>query len=94
MKQIKPGNQNSAGAALRLGQEIALEFARIAKLSENGKEEEAWGAANTLHAKHPNDGTSNFIIALMLANKEKKPEALVYAKRAVKLAPDNAIFKV
>ena len=94
MKQIKPGNRNSAGAGLRLGQEIALEFARIAKLSENGKVEEAWRAANALHAKHPNDGTSNFIIALMLADKEKKPEALVYAERAVKLAPDNAIFKV
>ena len=81
-------------AAASLAKEISLEFARISKLTESGKDDEAWRAANELYAKHPNDGTANFIIALILAGNGQKSDALSYAETAVKFARDNAIYKV
>ena len=74
--------------------EIALEFARIAKLTKDGKEDEAWRVANDLYAKHPNDPTSNFIIALILQENGQKADALPYAEAAVKFAPNNPRYLV
>ena len=77
-----------------LAQQIAQEFVRISKLSESDKKEEAWAAANALYKKHPNEATPNFVMALMLADKEEKQQALPYAKAAAKLAPGNAMHKL
>ena len=94
MKQLKPKSKNMVSATSSLAKEIALEFVRISKLAESGKGDEAWRAANDLYVKHPLEATPNFIIALILAGKERKSDALAYAEAAVKLAPDNAIYKV
>ncbi|MDP1703064.1 MAG: sulfotransferase [Aestuariivirga sp.] len=94
MNQLKSKTHSPANAAASLAKEISLEFVRISKLSESGKDDEAWQAANALYAKHPNDGTANFIIALILAGNQQKSDALSYAEAAVKFAPDNAIYKV
>jgi tetratricopeptide (TPR) repeat protein len=94
MKQLKQKPLGQMSAAAALAKEISLEFARISKLTESGKDDEAWRAANELYAKHPNDGTANFIIALILAENGQKSDALSYAETAVKFAPDNAIYKV
>jgi tetratricopeptide (TPR) repeat protein len=94
MKQVMQKTSNQRHAAPSLAKEMALEFVRISKLAESGKEDEAWSAANALHAKHPNEGTPNFIMALNLAGKGRKPAALSYAEAAAKFAPDNAIYKV
>lgn len=81
-------------ASSSLGKELALEFVRISKLTESGKDTEAWRAANDLYAKYPKEATPNFIIALILAANRQKSDALPYAESAVQFAPDNAIHKV
>lgn len=83
-----------AGGQPSLGKALALEFVRISKLSESGKDDEAWRAANDLYAKHSREGTPNFILALMLAGNKQRSDALQYAEAAVKFDPDNAIYKV
>jgi tetratricopeptide (TPR) repeat protein len=94
MNQLKSKTQSPAKAVASLAREISLEFIRISKLTESGKDDEAWQAANALYAKYPNDGTANFIIALILAGNQQKSDALSYAEAAVKFTPDNAIYKV
>ena len=94
MNQLKSKPNGPAKAAASLAKEISLEFVRISKLTESGKDAEAWQAANALYAKHPNNGTANYIIALILAGNQQKSDALSYAEAAVKFAPDNAIHKV
>ena len=49
-----------------LGMELSLEFVRISKLTESGKKDEAWRAANALYGEYPKEATPNFIIALIL----------------------------
>lgn len=70
--------------------EIAREFARIAKLTESGKVNEVWSAANALYEKYPKDHTANFVMALLLKENRQTKDALPFAEAAVKLAPDNA----
>ena len=94
MKKLKQKLPWAQLAAPSLANEIALEFVRISKLSEAGKKDEAWQAANALHNKYPNEATPNFVMALMLADKEEKQQALPFAKAAVNLAPGNAMHKV
>ena len=94
MKKLKQKLPEALRAAPSLANEIALEFVRISRLSEAGKKDEAWQAANALHKKHPNEATPNFVMALMLADKEEKQQALPFAKAAVSLAPGNAMHKV
>jgi hypothetical protein len=50
-------------AAPSLSKEIAQEFVRVSKLTESGKDDEAWRAANALYKKYPNEATPNFIIS-------------------------------
>ena len=94
MSQSKLKAKNATAAAPSSTKEIALEFARIAKLNESGKEDEAWRAANELYAKYPKEATPNFIIALILNENGQKADALPYAEAAVKHAPDNPRFLV
>ena len=74
--------------------EIALEFDKIAKLSKNKKDDEAWRAANNLYSKYPNEATPNFIIALILKDNGQMADALPYAEAAAKFAPSNARYLV
>ncbi len=94
MKLSKAISIKPAGASDSLGKQLALEFTRIAKLTESGKADEAWRAANDLYAKHPGEATPNFIIALILLENGQQSDALAYAEAAVKFAPDSAINKV
>ena len=94
MKQSKFKALNPLAAAPSQAKEIASEFARIARLTREGKEDQAWRAANELYAKHPNDPTANFIIALILQENGQKADALPYAEAAVKFAPNNPRYLV
>ena len=76
-----------------LDMELSLEFVRISKLSESGRDDEAWRAANALYEKYPKEATPNFIIALILTGNRQRSDALQYAEAAVQLAPGNAIYK-
>ena len=71
---------------------IAREFAQVTNLLKIGKKEEGWRAANALHKKHPNDPSVNFLVALILAENNKKADALPYVEAAVKFAPGNADY--
>ena len=74
--------------------EIAREFARIAKLTESGKVNEVWSAANALYAKYPKDHTANFVMALVLKENRQSNDALPFAEAAVKFAPENVRNRV
>ena len=64
-QRFKPNAQ--ARVVRSAEQEVANEFARISKLNSEGKYDQAWDAANDLHAKYPNDPNANFAMALMLS---------------------------
>lgn len=89
MSQSKIKARNSLASSPLSAKEIAAEFARIGQLTKEGKDGEAWRAANNLYAKYPNDATANFVIALILVENNQKADALQYAEAAVKFAPDN-----
>ncbi len=94
MSQSKLKAKNATIAPPSSAKEIALEFVRIAKLTESGRGDEAWRAANDLYAKYPKDSTANFIIALILKESGQKADALPYAEVAVKHAPENPRYLV
>jgi tetratricopeptide (TPR) repeat protein len=92
-QRFKPNAQTRIAQSAE--QEVAREFARISKLNSEGKYEQAWDAANDLHAKHPNDPTANFVMALMLSDNDQKDDALEFAEAAVKFGPNavrNLVF--
>jgi hypothetical protein len=76
MKQLKQKPLGQMSATPSLAKEIAQEFVRISKLTENGKDDEAWRAANALYKKYPNEATPNFIIVLILVENKQKSDAL------------------
>ena len=90
MKQPRFEQSIHFGSPESLAAEIAREFARIAKLTESGKVNEVWSAANALYAKYPKDHNANFIMALVLKENRQNSDALPFAEAAVKFAPDNA----
>jgi tetratricopeptide (TPR) repeat protein len=74
--------------------EIAREFEEVTGFLKAGKKEEAWRAAHALREKHPNDPSVNFVIGLMLAEHNKKADALSYIETAVKFASRNVDYLV
>ena len=89
MSQSKIKTRNPVSASTLSAKEIASEFARIGQLTKEGKESEAWRAANDLYAKCPNDATANFVIALILAENNQRADALQYAEAAARFEPAN-----
>lgn len=89
MNKSKTKARNAATASPSPAKEIASEYARIGQLTKEGKEGEAWRAANNLYAKYPDDATANFVIALILVENDQKADAIQYAEAAVRFAPEN-----
>jgi tetratricopeptide (TPR) repeat protein len=89
MKKQRRSEVNLMVSGSSLRNHIEMEFQRIGALNREGSRDEAWSAANTLYATHPNDATANFVIALLLVENDQKADALEYAEAAVKFAPNN-----
>jgi tetratricopeptide (TPR) repeat protein len=92
MKQPRFVPPKPTAPSLSPDQEVAREFARIGKLSQSNKQDEAARAAAALQKKYPNNATANFAMAIVLVENEQYSEALPYAETAVKIAPNNARY--